>query len=65
VIGLHSAILDRDEKLLVKDALVLYVQNLQKKFYRDKIIDETYYNSQMKRIDAVAEILALKDLYKQ
>ncbi len=65
MIGLHSAILDRDEKLLVKDALVLYVQNLQKKFYRDKIIDETYYNSQMKRIDAVAEILALKDLYKQ
>jgi hypothetical protein len=65
VIGLHSAILDRDEKLLVKDALVLYVQNLQKKFYRDKIIDETYYNSQMKRIDAIAEILALKDLYKQ
>lgn len=65
MIGLHSAILDRDEKLLVKDALVLYVQNLQKKFYRDKIIDETYYNSQMKRIDAIAEILALKDLYKQ
>ena len=65
MIGLHSAILDRDEKLLVKDALVLYVQNLQKKFYRDKTIDETYYNSQMKRIDAVAEILALKDLYKQ
>lgn len=65
MIGLHSAILDRDEKLLVKDALVLYVQNLQKKFYRDKIIDENYYNSQMKRIDAIAEILALKDLYKQ
>tara|TARA_B100002019_G_scaffold287683_1_gene300058 strand:- start:2440 stop:2637 length:198 start_codon:yes stop_codon:yes gene_type:complete len=65
VIGLHSAILDRDEKILVKDALVLYVQNLQKKFYRDKIIDETYYNSQMKQIDAIAEILALKDLYKQ
>ncbi len=65
MIGLHSAILDRDEKILVKDALVLYVQNLQKKFYRDKIIDETYYNSQMKQIDAIAEILALKDLYKQ
>ena len=64
MIGLHSAILDRDENF-VKDALVLYVQNLQKKFYRDKIIDETYYNSQMKRIDAIAEILALKDLYKQ
>ena len=65
MIGLHSEILNHDQKMLVKDALVLYIQDLQRKFYRDKLIDPTYYNTQMSEIDSIANALHLKDLYKQ
>ena len=65
MIGLHSQVLTYDQKMLVKDALVLYIQDLQRKFYRDKLIDPTYYNTQMSEIDSIANALHLKDLYKQ
>ena len=64
MIGLHSQVLTYDQKMLVKDALVLYIQDLQRKFYRDKLIDSAYYNAQMKEVDSVADRLHLKDLYK-
>lgn len=64
MVGLHSQILNHEQKMLVKDALVLYIQDLQRKFYRDKLIDSTYYNAQMKEVDNVANRLHLKDLYK-
>ncbi|AGH06735.1 hypothetical protein Sn250709_052 [Synechococcus phage S-RIM2] len=65
MIGLHSALLSLDQKRLVKDALVLYIQDLQRKFYRDKSIDPAYYNAQMSEVDSIAEQLNLKDLYRQ
>jgi hypothetical protein len=65
MIGLHSARLNHDQKMLVKDALVLYIQDLQRKFYRDKMINSEYYNTQMSEVDKVADALHLKDLYKQ
>ena len=65
MIGLHSQVLTYDQKMLVKDALVLYIQDLQRKFYRDKLIDSVYYNTQMKEVDDIADRLHLKDLYKQ
>ena len=65
MVGLHSEILNHDQKMLVKDALVLYIQDLQRKFYRDKLIDPTYYNAQMSEVDSIANALHLKDLYKQ
>ena len=65
MVGLHSEILNHDQKMLVKDALVLYIQDLQRKFYRDKLIDSTYYNTQMSEVDSIANALHLKDLYKQ
>ena len=65
MIGLHSALLNHDQKMLVKDALVLYIQDLQRKFYRDKLIDPVYYNTQMSEVDRIADQLHLKDLYKQ
>ena len=65
MIGLHSAHLTPNQKMLVKDALVLYIQDLQRKFYRDKLIDAVYYNAQMSEVDTIAEELHLKDLYKQ
>ena len=30
---LHSAILDKEEKMILKDALFLYVSDLQKRYY--------------------------------
>ena len=65
MVGLHSQILNHEQKMLVKDALVLYIQDLQRKFYRDKLIDPTYYNTQMSEVDSIANALHLKDLYKQ
>jgi hypothetical protein len=65
MIGLHSQVLTYEQKMLVKDALVLYIQDLQRKFYRDKLIDPAYYDTQMKEVDSIAERLHLKDLYKQ
>ena len=65
MVGLHSAILNHEQKMLVKDVLVLYIQDLQRKFYRDKLIDPTYYNAQMSEVDSIANALHLKDLYKQ
>jgi hypothetical protein len=65
MIGLHSALLSLDQKRLVKDALVLYIQDLQRKFYQDKLIDPKYYNAQMSEVDSIAEQLNLKDLYRQ
>ena len=64
MVGLHSQILNHDQKMLIKNALFLYIQDLQRKFYRDKLIDSTYYNAQMKEVDNVANRLHLKDLYK-
>ncbi len=61
MIGLHSQVLTYEQKMLVKDALVLYIQDLQRKFYRDKLIDPAYYNAQMSEVDNVAERLHLKD----
>ena len=65
MIGLHSQVLTYEQKMLVKDALVLYIQDLQRKFYRDKLIDPAYYDTQMKEVDNIADRLHLKDLYKQ
>ena len=65
MIGLHSALLSLDQKRLVKYALVLYIQDLQRKFYQDKLIDPKYYNAQMSEVDSIAEQLNLKDLYRQ
>ena len=40
---LHTAILDKDEKMILKDALFLYVSDLQKRYYGDKLIEEPVY----------------------
>lgn len=62
---LHSPILDRDEKMLLKDALILYVSDIQKRYYADGVIAEDVYLSKMKRVEEIVNTLHLSELYRQ
>lgn len=64
MIGLHSQILDTDEKMIMKDALFLYVSDLQKRYYQDKLIETPVYLEKMKEVEAIVEKLKLSDLYR-
>jgi|TARA_R100000005_G_C4954269_1_gene173465 hypothetical protein len=61
---LHTAILDKDEKMILKDALFLYVSDLQKRYYGDKLIEETVYLEKMQEVEAIVEKLHLSELYR-
>ena len=61
---LHSAILDKEEKMILKDALFLYVSDLQKRYYGDKLIETPTYLAKMKEVEAIVEKLHLSDLYR-
>jgi hypothetical protein len=64
MVGLHSAILDMDEKLILKDALFLYVSDLQKRYYNDKILPEDTYLCKMREVEGIVEKLHLTELYR-
>lgn len=64
MIGLHSALLTREQKLIVKDSLIMYVCQLQKQFFRDNIISFEEYSSRMEDIEEITNKLHLKELYK-
>jgi len=64
MIGLHSALLTREQKLIVKDSLIMYVCQLQKQFFRDNIISFEDYTAKMKDINEITEKLHLKELYR-
>lgn len=61
---LHSAILDQEEKMILKDALLLYVSNLQKRYYRDNLLDYNDYEHRMGEVSSLVEKLKLSDLYR-
>ena len=61
---LHSAILDKEEKMILKDALFMYVSNLPKRYYRDNLIEESVYLDKMNEIEQIVEKLHLSDLYR-
>tara|TARA_X000001036_G_C20655676_1_gene796825 strand:- start:1146 stop:1352 length:207 start_codon:yes stop_codon:yes gene_type:complete len=63
-IGIHSAILIKDQKMILKDALLLYVSDLQKKHFSAKVIGKDDYLSKMKEVEEIVRILHLDDLYK-
>ena len=46
---LHSAILDHEQKLIVKDSLIMYVCQLQKQYFRDGGITFKEYETKMKQ----------------
>jgi len=64
MIGLHSQILDNNEKMILKDALFLYVSDLQKRYYADKLIQTDVYLNKMKEVEAIVDKLHLTDLYR-
>ena len=64
MIGLHSALLDNDEKMILKDALFLYVSDLQKRYYHDKILPEDTYLDKMKEVEGIVDKLHLTELYR-
>lgn len=64
MVGLHSAILDMDEKLILKDALFLYVSDLQKRYYNDKILPEDTYLCKMREVEGIVDKLHLTELYR-
>lgn len=61
---IKSSLLDTDQKVVLKDAILLYVTNLQKKYFRDNMIDESLYTKKMQEIQQLVETLHLNDLYK-
>lgn len=61
---LHSAILDREQKVLVKQAIFLLICDLQQSFYADKKISETEYNRKFSQIDEIAQLLGIRDAYR-
>ena len=50
--------------MIVKDALIMYVCQLQKQYFRDNVIPMEEYQRRMAEIDDLTDKLHLKDLYK-
>ena len=59
-----SSLLDKEQKYLLKDAILLYVTNLQKRYFRDNILEESTYLEKMKEVEELVKTLHLNDLYK-
>lgn len=55
----HSAFLTTDEKKVVSDAMLLYIQQLQKKYYSETIIKLEEYNLEMEVVSEIIEKLHL------
>lgn len=64
MVGLHSAILDKDQKMILKDALFMYVSDLQKRYYGDKVIETPLYLNKMREVERIVERLHLTELYQ-
>ncbi len=50
--------------MILKDALFLYVSDLQKRYYGDKLIETSSYLAKMKEVESVVDKLHLTDLYR-
>jgi|TARA_R100000353_G_C6444549_1_gene179535 hypothetical protein len=61
---IKSSLLDKEQKYLLKDAILLYVTNLQKRYFRDNILEESTYLEKMKEVEELVKTLHLNDLYK-
>jgi hypothetical protein len=59
----HSALLNSDQKQLVRECVFLYVKDVQSRFYADKTITAAKYEEEMQRISEIVEILHLKNVY--
>ena len=51
--------------MVLKDALFLYVSDIQKRYYGEKAITKDVYLSKMKRVEEIVNTLHLTELYRQ
>jgi hypothetical protein len=58
-----SAILNNQQKQILRESIFMYVSDLQKKFYRDKSINAKDYDNTMSSISEIVEVLHLKNCY--
>lgn len=63
MIGFYFQIFDCNEKMILKDVLFLYVFDLQKWYYCDKVIEIFVYFDKMKEVELIVEKLYLIELY--
>ena len=61
--NLKSAVLDSMQKEILRQAIFMYVSDLQKEFYQDKTIISEEYEQRMKSISEIVEVLHLKNCY--
>jgi len=61
---IRSAILNHSQKELVKDAILSYVTNLQKRYFKDNVISEELYLEKMEEVKEIINVLHLNELYK-
>lgn len=61
--NLKSAVLDSMQKEILRQAIFMYVSDLQKEFYQDKTIIVEEYEQRMKSISEIVEVLHLKNCY--
>jgi len=61
--NLRSAILDDGEKKLLREAIYLFVTDLQRKYYKQQIISTEDYENQMKTVSEIVEVLHLSNFY--
>tara|TARA_B100000131_G_scaffold316991_1_gene358133 strand:+ start:8345 stop:8542 length:198 start_codon:yes stop_codon:yes gene_type:complete len=65
MIGTKTQLLTFEQKLIIKDSLIMYVCQLQKQYFRDKLISFDEYSARMQDIDEITDKLHLKELYKR
>lgn len=58
-----SAILDDQQKQILRESIFMYVSDLQRKFYRDKTIAAKDYDNYMQSVSNIVEVLHLKNFY--
>ena len=58
-----SAILDEMQKQILRESIFMYVSDIQRKFYREKLLSARDYEEQMKVISNIVEVLHLKNCY--
>ena len=58
-----SAVLDSMQKEILRQAIFMYVSDLQKDFYHDKKILAKDYDDKMKSISEIVDVLHLKNCF--
>ena len=61
--NLKSAVLDSMQKEILRQAIFMYVSDLQREFYQDKKILAKDYDDKMKSISEIVDVLHLKNCF--